>query len=137
MNSRIIRTFGVHRDWLKDFHRIIRMERGVKNAFGLLRGINHHVANGRGKSQDQHELQSNQDIRGDWTSWEVPRLVDHAIHSYIEDWAVVVELCNKFGQHPQETKESFKVLIDNIRSGIPSIQLSACKVRLLSCPFAQ
>jgi hypothetical protein len=51
------------------------MERGVKNAFGLLRGINHHVANGRGKSQDQHELQDHQDIRGDWTSWEVPRLV--------------------------------------------------------------
>ncbi|CAE6376742.1 unnamed protein product [Rhizoctonia solani] len=111
-----------------------RMEHRVKNAFGLLRGINNYVANGRERSQDQHELQVHQDIRGDWTSWEVSRLVDYAIHNYIEDWAVVVELCSKFGQDPQETEESFRVLIDDIRRSMSSaLVLRVCSYRPLRC----
>ncbi|KAF8755390.1 GAT domain [Rhizoctonia solani] len=97
-----------------------------------LRGMNNFIANGHQKSQDQHKLLEGQDIRGDWTSWEMSRLAEYAIHTNIEDWAVVVELCNKLGIDPQETEESFKVLINDIRfSTLPSVQLSAAKLWMI------
>ncbi|KAF8727742.1 Protein tyrosine kinase, partial [Rhizoctonia solani] len=110
---------------------ILQMEHKVKNAFGLLRGMNNFIANGHQKSQDQYKLLEGQDIRGDWTSWEMSRLAEYAIHTNIEDWAVVVELCNKLGIDPQETEESFKVLINDIRSTLPSVQLSAAKLWMI------
>ncbi|KAF8696537.1 GAT domain, partial [Rhizoctonia solani] len=103
------------------------MEYRFRNALDLLRGMNNFVQNNIEKSQDQLRLLG-RDVRGDRTSWKMSRLAEYAIHSHMEDREAVAELCNKLGIDPQETEESFKVLVNNIRSALPSVQVSAAKL---------
>ncbi|QRW23275.1 protein tyrosine kinase domain-containing protein [Rhizoctonia solani] len=103
------------------------MEYRFRNALDLLRGMNNFVQNNIEKSQDQLGLLG-RDVRGDRTSWKMSRLAEYAIHSHMEDREAVAELCNKLGIDPQETEESFKVLVNNIRSALPSVQVSAAKL---------
>ncbi|KAF8755561.1 GAT domain [Rhizoctonia solani] len=67
-------------------------------------------------------------LRGDRTSWKMSRLAEYAIHSHMEDREAVAELCNTLGIDPQETESRLKFLSTNIRSALPSVQVSAAKV---------
>ncbi|KAG8757545.1 hypothetical protein FRC11_004471 [Ceratobasidium sp. 423] len=104
----------------------------VKSAFGFLRDTNgNNVTNDGGKTRGQNEPQDYRNTASDGPSRDMFRLVDHAVHNNMEDWDVVIEICNKLGQDDQETQESFRVLVDNIRSSSPTVQLSAAKLWII------
>ncbi|ELU45222.1 protein tyrosine kinase domain-containing protein [Rhizoctonia solani AG-1 IA] len=113
---------------LQRAHTYPQMEYRFRNALDLLRGMNNFVQNNIEKSQDQLRLLG-RDVRGDRTSWKMSRLAEYAIHSHMEDREAVAELCNKLGIDPQETEESFKVLVNNIRLVLVCpVQVSAAKL---------
>ncbi|CAE6525728.1 unnamed protein product [Rhizoctonia solani] len=102
-----------------------------KNAVGLQRAINKNIKADRRKVRGPNELQDHRNTPDDWSSWDVFRLVDYVIHNNMEDWAVVIEICNKLGQNDEATQESFRVLVDNIRSSFPTVQLLAAKLWII------
>ncbi|CAE6525732.1 unnamed protein product [Rhizoctonia solani] len=97
----------------------------------------HNRQQGTGNGKECNEIYSHNTADDDWTCWNVARLVGYSIRSNLEDWIVVMEICNKIDKNSSEVEEAYKTLLKDICFGCPAFQLAAIKLWaniLHNCP---
>ncbi|KDN33953.1 hypothetical protein RSAG8_12952, partial [Rhizoctonia solani AG-8 WAC10335] len=83
----------------------------------------------RGKEKEREREQTrHRGIENDRTQWEMSRLIGYATSTSVEDWSVVMEICDKVNLSDSEAKEASKALKKDIEFGRPAVQLSAAKL---------
>ncbi|CAE6538926.1 unnamed protein product [Rhizoctonia solani] len=80
------------------------------------------------EKEREREQARNRGIEGDRTLWEMSRLIGYTTSTSVEDWSVVMEICDKVNLSDSEAKEASKALRKDIQFGRPAVQLSAARL---------
>ncbi|KAG9125410.1 hypothetical protein FRC07_007709 [Ceratobasidium sp. 392] len=69
--------------------------------------------------------------------WDMTRLIGWTTSTNVEDWVVVMEVCDKANQNDVDAKEASKALRKDIQFGRPPAQLAAARlwaIMMRNCP---
>ncbi|CAE6464433.1 unnamed protein product [Rhizoctonia solani] len=87
--------------------------------------------------EKEREQTRHRGIENDRTQWEMSRLIGYTTSTSVEDWSVVMEICDKVNLNDSEAKEASKALRKDIQFGRPAVQLSAARlwaILMRNCP---
>ncbi|EUC55427.1 Tom1l2 protein [Rhizoctonia solani AG-3 Rhs1AP] len=96
---------------------------GFRSLFGTSREKEKEREREREREQTRHR-----GIENDRTQWEMSRLIGYTTSTSVEDWSVVMEICDKVNLNDSEAKEASKALRKDIQFGRPAVQLSAARL---------
>ncbi|CAE6409330.1 unnamed protein product [Rhizoctonia solani] len=96
---------------------------GFRSLFGTSREREREKEKEREREQTRHR-----GIDNDRTQWEMSRLIGYTTSTNVEDWSVVMEICDKVNMSDSEAKEASKALRKDIQFGRPAVQLSAARL---------
>ncbi|KAG8715352.1 hypothetical protein FRC11_004522 [Ceratobasidium sp. 423] len=98
---------------------------GFRSFFGTSREKEKEKEREREKEREQHRHRS---IDNDRTQWEMSRLIGYTTSTSVEDWSVVMEICDKVNLSDLEAKEASRALRKDIQFGRPAVQLAAARL---------
>ncbi|CAE6471140.1 unnamed protein product [Rhizoctonia solani] len=98
---------------------------GFRSLFGTSREKEREKEKEREREQTRHRGIENLNDR---TQWEMSRLIGYTTSTSVEDWSVVMEICDKVNLSDTEAKEASKALRKDIQFGRPAVQLSAARL---------
>ncbi|KAJ1302176.1 hypothetical protein OPQ81_001004 [Rhizoctonia solani] len=102
---------------------------GFRSFFGTSREKEREKEKEREREREREREQTrHRGIENDRTQWEISRLIGYTTSTSVEDWSVVMEICDKVNLSDLEAKEASKALRKDIQFGRPAVQLSAARL---------
>ncbi|CAE6417258.1 unnamed protein product [Rhizoctonia solani] len=98
---------------------------GFRSIFGTSREKEKEREREREREREQTRHRG---IENDRTQWEMSRLIGYTTSTSVEDWSVVMEICDKVNLNDSDAKEASKALRKDIQFGRPAVQLSAARL---------
>ncbi|CEL60333.1 TOM1-like protein 2 OS=Xenopus laevis GN=tom1l2 PE=2 SV=1 [Rhizoctonia solani AG-1 IB] len=96
-----------------------------RHGFRSLFGTSREKEREKEREQTRHRGIENVNDR---TQWDISRLIGYTTSTSVEDWSVVMEICDKVNLNDSEAKEASKALRKDIQFGRPAVQLSAARL---------
>ncbi|CAE6513328.1 unnamed protein product [Rhizoctonia solani] len=100
---------------------------GFRSFFGTSREKEKEREREKEKERER-EQNRHRGIDNDRTQWEMSRLIGYTTSTSVEDWSVVMEICDKVNLSDSEAKEASRALRKDIQFGRPAVQLSAARL---------
>ncbi|CAE6339618.1 unnamed protein product [Rhizoctonia solani] len=126
--------FGTHEprastEEIESIHSTHAPEKEQRHGFRSLFGISRERENEKERERErEHARHRGIDNPNDRTQWEMSRLIGYTTSTSVEDWSVVMEICDRVNLNDSEAKEASKALRKDIQFGRPAVQLSAARL---------
>ncbi|QRW10666.1 TOM1-like protein 2 [Ceratobasidium sp. AG-Ba] len=99
-----------------------------RHGFRAFFGTSREKEKEREREKEREKIYSRPNDTSDRGTWDITRLIGWTTSTNVEDWAVVMDICDKANNHDSDAKEAAKALRKDIQFGRPPAQLAAARL---------